>query len=285
MHHLYPFSKVFPGDPIPYCKRIKSSHLRRTELWRQKLHTIFGKKNPHQLGKKWAQNAPFASILHKFSRIPTCRRGYPPSVQPPPPPPTCGASRRFGYAPAVDPLDPPLTGTRAPSLSSYAASRGHRWRLPVWPRRSEIPCVLQAVGKHPWLRCIGVFESPKCDVNPQSNTRGIGPLVGRTSSNRRNVMHVLAVVLSINYHFSFICQYIFIRFICPFFNISEYNAYILINNENTSLCKWPTLVKTTLCRVRTGWQWWFLSVCQPIQAVTSRRTTTLSVHRSDGTMN
>ena len=37
---------------------------------------------------------------------------------------------------------------------------------------------------------IGIFESPKCDVNPQPNTRGIGPLVGRTSGNRRSVMHV-----------------------------------------------------------------------------------------------
>ena len=42
-----------------------------------------------------------------------------------------------------------------------------------------------------------MFESPKCDVNPQPNTRSIGPLVGRTSGNRRSVMHVLAVILSI----------------------------------------------------------------------------------------
>ena len=41
---------------------------------------------------------------------------------------------------------------------------------------------------------IGIFESPKCDVNPQPNTRGIGPLVGRTSGNRRSVMHVLTVI-------------------------------------------------------------------------------------------
>ena len=50
---------------------------------------------------------------------------------------------------------------------------------------------------------IGMFESPKCDVNPQPNTRGIGPLVGRTSGNCRSVMHVLAVIFSITYHLSF----------------------------------------------------------------------------------
>ena len=74
-----------------------------------------------------------------------------------------------------------------------------------------------------WSSCcpIGIFESPKCDVNPQPNTRGIGSLVGRTSGNRRSVMHVLAVIFSITYHFSFIFQYIFIRVkwsgreICP----------------------------------------------------------------------
>ena len=56
--------------------------------------------------------------------------------------------------------------------------------------------------------------SPKCDVNPQPNTQGIGPLViGRTSGNRRSVMHVLAAIFSITYHFFFICQYIFIQVI------------------------------------------------------------------------
>ena len=57
---------------------------------------------------------------------------------------------------------------------------------------------------------IGIFESPKCDVNPQPNTRGIWPLVGRTSGNRRSVMHVLVEIFSTTYNFSFICQYIFI---------------------------------------------------------------------------
>ena len=60
---------------------------------------------------------------------------------------------------------------------------------------------------------IGIFESPKCDVNPQPNTRGIGPLVGRTSGNRRSFMHVLVVIFSTTYHFSFICQCIFIQVI------------------------------------------------------------------------
>ena len=58
-----------------------------------------------------------------------------------------------------------------------------------------------------------MFESPKCDVNPQPNTLGIGPLVGRTSGYRRSVMHVLAVISIITYPFSFICKYIFIRVI------------------------------------------------------------------------
>ena len=68
---------------------------------------------------------------------------------------------------------------------------------------------------------IGIFESPKCDVNPQPNTRGIRPLVGRTSRYRRSVMHVLAVILTITCHSLFICQNIFIlviwsgREICP----------------------------------------------------------------------
>ena len=41
-----------------------------------------------------------------------------------------------------------------------------------------------------------MFKSPKCDVNLQPNTSGIGPLVGRTSCYRRSVMHILAVILS-----------------------------------------------------------------------------------------
>ena len=65
-----------------------------------------------------------------------------------------------------------------------------------------------------WLCEIGIFESPKCDsIHSLTVTRGIGPLVGRTSRYRRSVMHVLAVILSINCHFFFICQNIFIRVI------------------------------------------------------------------------
>ena len=99
---------------------------------------------------------------------------------------------------------------------------------------------------------IGMFESPKCDVNPQPNTRGIGPLVGRTSGYRRSVIHVLAVIFSITDHFSFICQYIFIRVkwsgreICPLLMYPSNFFYILIINENTSSGKGLTLVKTTL---------------------------------------
>ena len=42
---------------------------------------------------------------------------------------------------------------------------------------------------------IGIFEFPKYDSNP--DTRGIGPLVGRTNCNHRSVMHVLAVISSL----------------------------------------------------------------------------------------
>ena len=102
------------------------------------------------------------------------------------------------------------------------------------------------------LSHIGMFGSPKYDVNLQPNTRGIGPLVGRTSRYRRSGMHVLALILGITCHFFFICQNIFIRVIwsyreiCPLFNISEYILYILINKENTSSGKGLFLVKTTL---------------------------------------
>ena len=79
---------------------------------------------------------------------------------------------------------------------------------------------------------IGIFESPKCDVNPQPNTstRGIGPLVGRTSGNRRSVMHVLAVIFSITYHFFFISQYISIQVI-----LSGRDIYPLLMYPSTFL--------------------------------------------------
>ena len=60
------------------------------------------------------------------------------------------------------------------------------------------------------LMCIGIFNSPKYDVNPQPNTQGIRPLVGRNSGNCRSVMHVVAVILIKTCHFFFIWQYIFI---------------------------------------------------------------------------
>ena len=41
---------------------------------------------------------------------------------------------------------------------------------------------------------IGIFDFPKCDVNLQPNTRGIGLMVGRTSRYRRSVMLALAVM-------------------------------------------------------------------------------------------
>ena len=43
---------------------------------------------------------------------------------------------------------------------------------------------------------IGIFKSPKYDVNPQPNTRGVALLVGRTRGSRRRFMHILAVILS-----------------------------------------------------------------------------------------
>ena len=58
-----------------------------------------------------------------------------------------------------------------------------------------------------------IFEFPKCDVNPQPNTRDMGPLVGWTSRYHRSVTHILAVILSVTCHFFFISQNIFIRVI------------------------------------------------------------------------
>ena len=90
------------------------------------------------------------------------------------------------------------------------------------------------------------------------NTRGIGPLVGRTSRYRRSVMHVLAVILSITCHFFFICQNIFIRVIwsdrkiCPLLIYPIIFCIILIKNENMSSGKCPTHVKTTLLTGQSG---------------------------------
>ena len=85
---------------------------------------------------------------------------------------------------------------------------------------------------------IGIFESPKCDVNPQPNTRGIGPLVGRTSGNRRSVMHDLVEIFSVTYNFSFICQYIFIWLISSgreIFPLLKYPSKFLIFEWTTKI--------------------------------------------------
>ena len=82
------FSKIFSGDPtpplllrkdkkfpalaFPQQLRWKFSHITyiedsRSEIWKQKLHTILGEKST-PTRQKWAQNAPFASVFQKFSR-------------------------------------------------------------------------------------------------------------------------------------------------------------------------------------------------------------------------
>ena len=160
-----------------------------------------------------------------------------------------------------------LIPLRAPSVSSCAS--------PVFPSSLSHPHSLTALSTYLMMKdlqymykvsvsrnqmqysCIGIFKSLKCDVNPQPNTRGIGPLVGRTSRYRRSVMHVLMVILSITCHFSFIYQNIFIQVIwsgikiCPLSG-SEYISCILINNENTSSGNYLTLVKTTLLTGQSG---------------------------------
>ena len=64
---------------------------------------------------------------------------------------------------------------------------------------------------------------------PQPNTRGIGPLVGRTSGNRRSIMHISALILNKNCNFFF-----------------EYISDIFKKNKNTSSGKELTLIKTCL---------------------------------------
>ena len=105
MYHLHPFFKNFLGEtptPPPILREDKKFPLvgfiwsstgkvkilphhiyRRSELWRQKLHTIFWGKIDTNSAKKWAQDAPFASIFQKFSRgrppNPHLREGVSPS--------------------------------------------------------------------------------------------------------------------------------------------------------------------------------------------------------------
>ena len=106
------FSKIFSRRPLPLPLlredkklpslalydplqlRWKFSHVyRRSELWRK--ITYFLGKNQHKRGKKLAQNAPFASIFHKFSQgvppNPHLQEGIFLSCTPSPPPPL----RRF----------------------------------------------------------------------------------------------------------------------------------------------------------------------------------------------
>ena len=102
MHHLHPFFKKFLGEtptPPPCCERIKTPLFgfiwsstakmkilprcvyQRSELWRQKFHTIFWKK----INANSAKNGIRIHHLHPFfkkfpgeaPRTPTCGRGYP----------------------------------------------------------------------------------------------------------------------------------------------------------------------------------------------------------------
>ena len=88
----------------------------------------------------------------------------------------------------------------------------YRWHLNMQGMKTW-PKVLKYRRRYQKLYSIGMFEFQKCDVNPQPYTRGIGPLVGRTSRYRRSVMHVLAVILSETCYLFFNCQNIFIRVI------------------------------------------------------------------------
>ena len=89
---------------------------------------------------------------------------------------------------------------------------GHFY-IPYWNRNHNISDLLPNLEIWlPQLKLslshIRIFESPNYDVNPQLNTQGtwIGPLVSRTSRYRHCVMHVLAFILSITWHFFFICH-------------------------------------------------------------------------------
>ena len=116
MNHLHPFFLKFSrGRPLdPHLQegdihsRIYTAkgknlphhlHVYRSGALETKITQKFWGENQHAIGKKWTQNAPFASIFLKISR------GRPPGPPPagggfpPPTPSPCGASRRFGYAP------------------------------------------------------------------------------------------------------------------------------------------------------------------------------------------
>ena len=72
MHHLHPFfkqNKTGEDTPSPIRKEKILPHnvYRRSELWRQKLHTILGGKSTGNR-QKWVKKAPFAFVFQKFSR-------------------------------------------------------------------------------------------------------------------------------------------------------------------------------------------------------------------------
>ena len=71
-----------------------------------------------------------------------------------------------------------------------------------------------------------LHKSPKCVVNPQPNTQGIGLLVGKTSRNRCSPMHVFP--RNFEYNLQFLCPYIFIRVI-----LSDREIYPLLLCPNT----------------------------------------------------
>ena len=73
------FSKIFSGRPripSPYYERINSPLWLYMILYSSRItyvedrsfegNFLLREKNQHDLGKKWAQNAPFASIFQKF---------------------------------------------------------------------------------------------------------------------------------------------------------------------------------------------------------------------------
>ena len=105
MHHLHPFFKHFLGEtptPPPLLQEDKKFPYgfiwsstakvkirprcvyRRSELWRQKLHTIFGEKINTNSAKNGLRMHHFSKIFPgEAPRTPTCRRGFPPPAPSP----------------------------------------------------------------------------------------------------------------------------------------------------------------------------------------------------------
>ena len=105
MHHLHPFFQKFLGDPEPPPPLLREDkkfpslafpwstakvkifphHVyRRSEIWKRKLHTIFGGKNRHELGK----NGLRMHHLHPFFKNFL-------GETPTPPPPYCEKIKNF----------------------------------------------------------------------------------------------------------------------------------------------------------------------------------------------